>query len=755
MFSPQLSNDNVLELIGQLYKEVTVRSVENENYRPIEEKLEATLHELNLYQEELSTQSESLKNAVQELDFLYHKYAHLFDFAPIGYFTFDSSGLVTEANLTGANILGADRGRLIGKPMMLFLSRATRNAFFSHLRAVFSGMHGSVEVELIDRNGEHLPYVIKSTPIRDNGGHIVFCRSAALDISDRKRAEQALKAANDHLEERVRERTAELVKTNNSLRSEVEKRKGVEKELSQEKEILDITLRGIGDGIIASDVAGRIILINEVAERLTGWKHGDARGRDLAEVFDVIDTSCRSTKKNSVDQAFGTGKKIELGNHTILKQRGGPERIIENGRIPIMGKDGEMTGGILVIRDVTEERELEEEQQRATKLEAIGFLTAIIGNISLANMVNENRVPEITEILGKAESACTKAKALTGQLLTFAKGGKPVKKVRDIRSLLRESSEFIARGKGAQLKFDIAEDLYLVEVDDGQLNQVMNNLVINAIQATEKKKDPTIRVMADNFFNQRMGKVPLKRGKYVRITVTDNGHGIKKENIEKIFDPYFTTKQFSSQKGCGLGLSSTYSIVKHHGGHISVDSTPGKGTTFSFYLPVSRKKAPDKPVISNGKTKAWNRMSSEKRGRILVMDDEEIIRDLSVEFLTLLGHTVETAPDGEEALRVYGKAARARRPFDAVIMDLTIPGGLGGKEAIKQLRKLDPHARAIVSSGYSHDPVMAEYENHGFDAVIAKPFRIEDLREVVERVLSVPRPCKQLPQVHEAELVPT
>jgi PAS domain S-box-containing protein len=265
MFSPQLSNDNVLELIGQLYKEVTVRSVENENYRPIEEKLEATLHELNLYQEELSTQSESLKNAVQELDFLYHKYAHLFDFAPIGYFTFDSSGLVTEANLTGANILGADRGRLIGKPMMLFLSRATRNAFFSHLRAVFSGMHGSVEVELIDRNGEHLPYVIKSTPIRDNGGHIVFCRSAALDISDRKRAEQALKAANDHLEERVRERTAELVKTNNSLRSEVEKRKGVEKELSQEKEILDITLRGIGDGIIASDVAGRIILINEVA----------------------------------------------------------------------------------------------------------------------------------------------------------------------------------------------------------------------------------------------------------------------------------------------------------------------------------------------------------------------------------------------------------------------------------------------------------------------------------------------------------
>jgi PAS domain S-box-containing protein len=384
--------------------------------------------------------------------------------------------------------------------------------------------------------------------------------------------------------------------------------------------------------------------------------------------------------------------------------------------------------------DVTERKQLEDERLKASKLESIGILAggiahdfnnilaAIMGNASLAKLSFDNQ-DELSEILKEIEKASIRATKLTQQLLTFAKGGAPVKEVIELSELLNETARFSLRGSNVQCHFSIAPDLWPVDVDKGQINQVINNLVINAKQAMPG--GGAVSIKAKNVSINSTNNIPLSEGKYIRVSVSDKGAGIPPNQLDKIFDPYYTTKQM----GSGLGLATVYSIINRHHGHIDVISEVGTGTTFSLYLKASLKQV----EIEENREDIQEIVT----GKILVMDDDEMLRRSIGSNLEDFGNEVAEASDGNEAIMLYKKALKAGKPFDVVIMDLTIPGGMGGKEATQKLLKIDPGVKAIVSSGYSNDQIISNYTGHGFCGFISKPYKIEDLRNVINRVMKM------------------
>ncbi len=384
--------------------------------------------------------------------------------------------------------------------------------------------------------------------------------------------------------------------------------------------------------------------------------------------------------------------------------------------------------------DVSEKKKTEEEIVKSKKIESLGILaggiahdfnnllTGILGNISLAQtyLTPDHRAFDRLEA---AADASKRARELTHQLLTFSRGGLPIKTTASVAELLTDSAGFVLRGSNVRYELSIPHDLWSVDIDLGQVNQVVNNLFINALQAMPK--GGTISVQAENCLIEQDSVIPLRPGKYVRIHIQDQGIGIPAENLQKIFDPYFTTKQ----TGSGLGLTTAYSIIKKHDGVITVGSQVGVGTTFCVYLPASRASVAGLPGAS-----APNNNHG-RSGKILVMDDEEIIRELAAELLTQMGYEVSLVKDGASAISVYKQAKNSGKPFDAVIMDLTIPGGMGGKDALRRIRELDPNVRAIVSSGYSQDPVMADFREYGFAGVLRKPYDANDVAEQLKLVL--------------------
>ena len=385
-----------------------------------------------------------------------------------------------------------------------------------------------------------------------------------------------------------------------------------------------------------------------------------------------------------------------------------------------------------VIRDITERKRLEDELMKAQRIESLGILaggiahdfnnilTPILSNISMARMYGELG-SEVDEMLTDAEKATLRAKSLTQQLLTFSKGGAPVKKIASISKLLSDSSRFALSGSSVTCEYSMPEDLWAVEMDEGQVGQVIHNLVINADQASPA--GGTIKIGAENIVIGPKSPLPLEEGKYVSISIADSGIGIPQEHLSRIFDPFYTTKV----RGSGLGLSTSFAIIKRHGGTIQVKSELGVGTVFHIYLPASAEAL----VIEE---KQWKKART-GRGRMLVIDDEQSVRRSVATILKRLGYEVKLAEDGAEGIRVYEKALKEERPFDLVIMDLTIPGGLGGQKTMEKLKRIDPGVKVIVSSGYSDDPVLAKFQDFGFSEVLAKPYKADDLVEVIYRVL--------------------
>jgi PAS domain S-box-containing protein len=507
------------------------------------------------------------------------------------------------------------------------------------------------------------------------------------------------------------------------------------KKTEVERERLNVTLRSIGDGVITTDTEGRIIFINIIAEKLTGWNRQEASGKPLQEVFNIINEKTGFTCENPVNKVFNSGKIIGLANHTALIARDGTRRSIADSAAPIFDPEEKIIGVVLVFRDVTQEKKREEELLKIRKLESVGvlaggiahdfnnILTAILGNINLADTYIE-KGNEVHSLLKEAEKASIRAKDLTQQLLTFSKGGNPVRETASIKQVITDSADFVLHGGNVRCRYALPEDLWLVDIDTGQMSQVIQNLVINARHAMPEGGE--IKISCENIADITTETcLSLPGEKYIKITIADNGGGIPEKYLDKIFDPYFSTKQ----EGSGLGLAVTHSIINKHDGHIFVRSKSGEGATFTIYLPASAEQK------SSDSVEEAQKPEKAVRGTILVMDDEQLIQDVAKRMLSRFGHEVLQAKDGREAIAIFKEHHHSDNPVDVIIMDLTIPGGMGGKDAIKEIFQIDPDAKAIVSSGYSNDPVMANYRQHGFKASIGKPFEMTQLKEIINSVL--------------------
>ncbi|MCK4838756.1 MAG: response regulator, partial [Desulfobulbaceae bacterium] len=348
------------------------------------------------------------------------------------------------------------------------------------------------------------------------------------------------------------------------------------------------------------------------------------------------------------------------------------------------------------------------------------ILTAILGNFNLA-ILDKDLNSRTKNLLVNAEKACWRAQGLTQQLLTFAKGGEPVKETSPLDLVIRDSAGFVLSGDTVACRYDIPDDLWMVEIDRGQISQVIQNIVLNASHATVG--GGTIVISCENIKAIENELMSVKKGRFVKITIEDSGVGIPVKVIEKIFDPYFSTKQ----GGSGLGLAITQSIVGKHNGHLLVASVPGSGTTFTIYLPATD--------LGVGLVQGPTEVACSKVGKIkvLIMDDEESLRDVSKGMLTSLGHEVKLAEDGREAIELFEVAMASGDKFDLVILDLTVPGGIGGGDAAKEILACDPEAKLIVSSGYSNSPIMASCRDYGFCDAIVKPYSLEKLSGVIEK----------------------
>lgn len=487
--------------------------------------------------------------------------------------------------------------------------------------------------------------------------------------------------------------------------------------------------------MITTNSQGNVVLINPVAEKLTGWRQNEAEGNPLSLIFKIFNEITGQPIEDPVRKVIITGQVVALANHTYLKSKEGNKIPIADSGAPIRDKEGNIIGVVLVFRDMTHEYKMQNEILRQMKLESLGLLaggiahdfnnilTAILGNVSLARIELDSKVT-VNRYLDETEKATLKAKELASQLLTFSKGGIPQKKILSIKPLIEESTRFALRGSNIVPLFHFPDTLWRVMVDPGQITQVVHNLIINAQHAMPKGGEIVITAQNETLDEQGAKTLVVTEGSFVSICFKDNGAGIPKEIKNKIFDPFFTTKE----KGSGLGLFSVFSILKNHDGAVTFESRVGLGTTFCIYLPAVLENLHEEEIKEN--------IVFYGTGRILMMDDDELIRNMAVAMLGKLGYEVEVVRTGEEALDMYRKGKETNKPFRAVIMELTIPGGKGGKATIKELLTIDPDAVAIVSSGYSNDPVMANYLEHGFKGRVVKPYRIEDLSETLSKIIN-------------------
>jgi PAS domain S-box-containing protein len=646
----------------------------------------------------------------------------------------DLEGKLTYVNSSFLRMWGyEDEGQVIGKPAISF--------WYDRERALevvqFLKEKGSHITELVARKKEGLLFDVQlaASMVMDSRGSPMCMLASIIDVTKRKQAEEMLREHHMHLEEEVRERTAELTAAVELLKDEVFERRQAEEDLAEEKERLAVTLRSIGDAVITTDIEGRITLVNKAAEELTGWSQEKAAGRPFDEVFAILDENTRQCCPNPAAAVHEGARPAISENQRVLIARDGVERTVAESGLPIHDIDGRTIGMVMVYRDITEKRMLEEELLKAQKLESLGILaggiahdfnnvlTAILNNIYIAK-TSARAGDAAFKRLTAAERAALRAQNLTRQLLTFSRGGAPVRKPVSVSELIEESVEFALQGSNVRCEYSVSEDLWPVEADEGQISQVISNLVINADQSMPD--GGSIEVSAVNITlaegDALLLRGGLRGGSYVRVSFRDSGVGIPEEYLGRIFDPYFTTKQ----KGSGLGLATTYSIVKNHEGHIDVRSRRGEGTVFSVYLPASEENIPSEGQLEgavNGK------------GKILVMDDETEVRDSVGEVLAHFGYEADFAGDGLEAVEAYRRAMDSGRPFNAVIMDLTIPGGMGGLETMRKLREMDPYVKAVVCSGYSNDPVMSDYKKHGFSGIVTKPYQIEELVSLLRKII--------------------
>jgi PAS domain S-box-containing protein len=631
----------------------------------------------------------------------------------------DSEGRIIFTNPATERLLGYNPEDLQGRSALDIVHPDDHGSVVDLMTALREGKEaGNIEIRLLKKGGPALDVEVSGFAVRA-GDERQYLGAVIRDASVRRQMELQLEA-------KVLDRTRELSVANAKLLAEIQERKETEKALLESEERYRDLFEDAGDliQIVAAD--GRILYVNPSWRRTFGFSEeelGDIR------IFDLIDPDCSEKCKNTFGTVMSRGR-VEQFDATFLSKAG--EKIEIDGSASCKYEAGDPATIRCILRDVTEKKRMEAELQKMHKLESLGvlaggiahdfnnLLTAIMGNISLAKL-SAGGGSEAYTSLGEAETATLRAQDLTQQLLTFSKGGEPIRQVMSLKDLLVESSRFALRGSNVRCDLKCADDLLPVEADGGQISQVIHNIVLNADQAMPDGGVITIeaRNIAVEGTDQSQ---PLEEGDYVEVSIRDRGAGISSEHLARVFDPFFSTKE----KGQGLGLASAYSIVAKHGGVLTVDSVPGEGTTFQFVLPATGEEV----IQSRGEGKIHS-----GTGRILLMDDEFEVRQVAARMLTYLGYEVEGVADGKEAISVYMERKERGEPFDAVIMDLTIPGGMGGKEAVQELIARDRSSKVVVSSGYANDPIMASYREYGFSGVIPKPYRIETLSRVMREIM--------------------
>ena len=549
---------------------------------------------------------------------------------------------------------------------------------------------------------------------------------------------------NQYLEELIAKRTIQLSEANDNLQQtneklsrEIAEHKRVEESLRESENYYRLLTEDASDVVWKVDSDYRFTYISPADERLRGYRADEVIGRHIFEFFD--DEGIASLKKAAIQRQEAERHGTSTGTTTFEAQhlcKDGRWIWAEINSTPERAADGKITGYHGITREITERKEREKELLKIEQLESLGalaggiahdfnnILTGIMGNISFAQMFLD-ATHKSYKPLAEAEKASVRAGELAHQLLTFARGGEPVKKVVSLQHLVNESVALFLSGSNVKGTIEIPDSIHAVEADEGQMNQVFHNIIINATQAMPG--GGTLTVTAQNETLNNANSMNLPGGSYVRLSFADQGCGISDGDLKKIFNPYFTTKA----SGNGLGLASVHSIVNRHGGHIGVSSVAGEGTTFTIRLPSIGE------TYSKHQTDPVTQASGDHTGgSILVMDDEEVIRDMTTEMLEYMGYQATTCENGAEAIALYKAASESEAPFSVVIMDLTIPGGMGGKEAAEQILAIDPKACLIVSSGYSNDPIMSDYSAYGFNGAIAKPYKMTEFGQLLSSVLS-------------------
>jgi two-component system cell cycle sensor histidine kinase/response regulator CckA len=637
------------------------------------------VQELQIHQIELEMQNEQLEQARIETEAALELYTDLYEFAPSGYFTLDRDGTVRQANLTGSGLLGVDRSRLVNRNFQLFVAENSRPVFQAFSVKVFASHARETCEAMLLREGKP-PFYARIEAVSSDSGQ--ECRAVVVDITERKRSE-----------EKIQEQASLL-------------------ELSQ-------------DAIYVRSLDEKIQYWNKGAEQLYGWTAEEAIHGDFGKMGYEERTAFEVAKRIFLEEGHWSGE--------VRKLTKGRQEVVVASRWTLL-RDGQGNpSSILVIdTDITEQRQLEA-QFRAQRLELIGtlaggiahdlnnILQVIVTNLDLAAsaVASDERLPMY---LDDASQGAKRATNLSRRLLTFSKGGAPIKQALDVAEILTHAVLLALSGSKLKSHFAFQRDLYPVFGDPVQLTQVIENVVINACEATPQRGKLLVR--AENV-DESPASSALPAGRYVRIEIQDNGTGIPENIRDRIFEACFTTKP----GGSGLGLATVKSIMQQHGGGIEIDSKTGRGTTVSLMLPAAVHR-PDPPVA------ALPPPVVKTTGRILVIDDEEMILSVVGTMLNSLGYECAVAQDGVSGCQKYVRAKTEGDPFAAVLLDATIPNGVSGEEALKLLLEADPNARVILCSGYADNDLINKAEQLGFKAFLAKPFSISDFVSVFNKVLS-------------------
>jgi PAS domain S-box-containing protein len=614
-----------------------------------------------------------------------------------GFWVIDREAIILDVNPELCSMLDMERENILGINVYDLVVPEERDLLDYELNRREHGYHGAYELNLRRKDGSLIYCIIKATPYYNESGIRTGSFALLTDITDLKMTES------DLVESRERYRIAS-------------------EKLEGERQKLLGTLESIAEAVIVTDKDGVIELFNPAAETLTGLSAIHANGFPLEEILQVEREKSDEKCLDLISRVSSTGLAVRCDRELVILNRDGEERICSAVVSPI-SDSGQFFGVIMVIIDETRRVMIDEELLKANRIESLGvfaggiahdfnnLLTSIMGNVSLARTEYKHD-EKIVDILNDIEQISGAIGDLSRQLLTFSRGGEPIRRPVNLKSLLKDTATMTLSGASVTFTLDYPDNLWNVNADESQIRQVVNNLIINALQSIEG--DGSIIIQAWN----GEGK-PGEENSHVYFAVEDNGSGIPPDVMSRIFDPYYTTRE----KGHGLGLAVSYSIIRRHNGDIRAESTPGEGSRFTVRLPSCAAE-----VEPDGNESDFTPPPNQ---RVLIMDDEAHITSLLEKMLTELGYRVVTTARGEEAIEAAREGVEKGTPFDLAIMDLTVPGGMGGAETMKRIHEIMPGITGIVSSGYSNDPILANYRDYGFSAVLEKPYRYEDLKKVL------------------------